>query len=264
MSLSCWCWFSICCFLNVKSQDCGWLCHKGNMGFTSKLKMCSVCYDEKCEFFLRQELVSLQWSTECCFWNQPKVVMFSMRLEKVTWIYTFVWLNCGDTSNGSDHFSRWWQTTKNWQVSAFHSLCLRVCTHARRSMCVCPITVSVSVLCIFSFLYRLSFGDDWTEFLFSLYADHTLIQCAGLPTATFSITQFCLWGAAAAGRGPRGGGRGHHRFDLWPVCRPASVEEEGREGQVWLAGEGERGVDSSHPLPFYTHIRLIFVTKCTQ
>ena len=65
-------------------------------------------------------------------------------------------------------------------------------------MCVCPITVSVSVLCIFSFLYRLSFGDDWTEFLFSLYADHTLIQCAGLPTATFSITQFCLRGAGAA------------------------------------------------------------------
>ena len=44
---------------------------------------------------------------------------------------------------------------------------------------------------------RLSFGDDWTEFLFSLYANHTLIQCAGLPTATFSITQFWLWPAGS-------------------------------------------------------------------
>ena len=36
------------------------LCHKENMGFASKMKMCSVCYDEKCEFFLCQELVSDQ------------------------------------------------------------------------------------------------------------------------------------------------------------------------------------------------------------
>ena len=47
------------------------------------------------------------------------------------------------------------------------------------------------------FTDRLSFGVDWTEYLFLIYANHTLIQCAGLPTATFSMTQLCLREAAA-------------------------------------------------------------------
>ena len=83
-------------------------------------------------------------------------------------------------------------------------------------MCVRPITVSVSTVYFHFFTDRLSFRDGWTEFLFSLYANHTLIQCAGLPTATFSVTQFCLPGAAATIaltghmqlRGKEGRGRG--------------------------------------------------------
>ena len=66
-----------------------------------------------------------------------------------------------------------------------------------------------------------------TEFLFSLYANHTLIQCAGLPTATFSVTQFSLPGAAAT--------------IALTSDRSHAVEGEGREGQGWLFGEGERG-----------------------
>ena len=111
----------------------------------------------------------------------PRWSCFSMRLEKVTRIYTFVWLNCGDTSNGSDHFSRWWQRSKNWQVdlSAFHSLCLRVCTRACRSMCVCPITVSVSVLCIFSFLYRQTVIWWWLDriFIFTVCKSYSDTVC---------------------------------------------------------------------------------------
>ena len=67
------------------------------------------------------------------------------------------------------------------------------------------------------FTDRLSFRDDWTEFLFSLYANHTLIQCAGLPTATFSVTQFSLPGAAAT--------------IALTSDRSYAVEGEGREGQ---------------------------------
>ena len=76
------------------------------------------------------------------------------------------------------------------------------------------------------FTDRLSFGDDWTAFLFSLYANHTLIQCAGLPTATFSVTQFSLPGAVAT----------------IALTSDGSYAVEG-EGRGWLVGEGERGVD---------------------
>ena len=100
-------------------------------------------------------------------------------------------------------------------------------------LCVCecahPITVSVSSVYFHFFTDRLTFRDDWTEFLFLLYANHTLIQCAGLPTATFSVTQFCLPGAAAT--------------IALTSDRSYAVEGEGREGQGWLFGEGDRGVD---------------------
>ena len=53
-----------------------------------------------------------------------------------------------------------------------------------------------------------------------------LIQCAGLPTATFSVTQFSLPGAAAT----------------IALTSDRSYAVEG-EGRGWLVGEGERGVD---------------------
>ena len=69
------------------------------------------------------------------------------------------------------------------------------------------------------FTDRLSFGDDWTEFLFLLYANHTL------PTATFSITVLFTRG------------RGHHRFNFANQLQLRRMEGRGRGG--WLERERE-------------------------
>ena len=125
-----------------------------------------------------------------------------------------------------------------------------MCTHTR--MCVCPITLSVSVLCIFSFLYWQAFIWCWLDWIFNfdLCRSYTDTVCKAANCYVFHDTVMFTRG------------RGHHRFDLWPVGRPAAVEEDGREGQGWLVGEGERGVDLtkswlfwhvSMPLPLHTH-----------